>query len=121
MVPANDLLPGPELIRMRRTLQASLAQLMNAQEYLAGQIDTLTSIEQQVRLLALRESSRCLNDHANTEKLHYLRDLQEQTNANFRRIRENYDILSAQIVKLMIRHECLYDATFAQGGRVPTC
>jgi hypothetical protein len=119
MVLANGPIPVPDVIKVRRTLQSSLTKLMDAQEYLAGQINALTSIEQQVRLLALRESSRCLADHADIEELEYLRDLQEQTNTNFREMRKSYDVLSAQIAKLMMQHEWLYDATFAQGGRGP--
>ncbi|MCK2055320.1 hypothetical protein [Methylobacterium sp. 37f] len=119
MMPANDLLTAPDVVRIRRTLQASLAKLMEAQEHLKGQITSLTSIEQQVRLLALRESSRCLNDQADLEELQYLRDLQEQTNANFCHMHQSYAALSAQIAKLMMQHEWLYEATFAQGGSGP--
>ncbi|WP_264051642.1 hypothetical protein [Methylobacterium flocculans] len=117
MVLANDQTSAPDVIRIRQTLQVSVAKLMDAQDYLAGQIAALTSIEHQVRLLALRETSRCVNDHADVEELRYLRDLQDQTNANFRQMRESYDTLSTQLAKLMMQHEWLYDATFAQGGK----
>jgi hypothetical protein len=120
MEPANDLHPVPDVVRIRQTLQASLAKLMDAQEYLAGQIAVLTTIEQQVRLLALRESSRCLHDHVDSEELQYLRDLQEQTNINFQQMRRSYNVLCAQIAKLMMQHKWLYDATFAQGGSGPS-
>jgi hypothetical protein len=120
MEPANDLLPVPDVVRIRQTLQASLAKLMDAQEYLVGQIAVLTTIEQQVRLLALRESSRCLNDHVDSGELQCLRDLQDQTNINFQQMRRSYNVLSAQIAKLMMQHEWLYDATFAQGGSGPS-
>lgn len=116
MVSANDEMIAPDVVQVRRTLQKSLEKLMSVQDYLAGQIAALNAIEYQVRILALRESSRSINDHADLDELRYLCQLQEETNANFRQMRKSYADLTAQIDMLMEQHEWLYDATFAQGG-----
>ena len=116
MVPANDVIPVPDVAQIRRTLQASLANLMEAQEYLNVQIDRLNVIEVQVRMLALQESSRSINNHADPNELRYLCELQEETNLHVRQMHKSYSDLASQITLLMEQHEWLYDATFAQGG-----
>lgn len=116
MAPANDMSPALDIIRLRRTLQTSLARLMDAQDYIAGQLAALAAIESQVRVLALRESSRSVEAQVPSDELRYLCDLQEETNTNFRVMRQTYADLSAQIADLMQQHEWLYDATFAQAG-----
>lgn len=116
MAPANDTTCSTNIIQVRRTLQASLTKLMDVQDYLACQILALSTIEKQVRVLALRETSRSLKENSDPGGHRYLCELQDETNANFREMHNTYAELSAQIDRLMKQHEWLYAATFAQGG-----
>lgn len=113
MIPANDLISVPDVVQFRRTIQRSVEQLMDAQDYIAGQVAALKAIERQVRTLALRESSRLLEAESQTDDLDRLSDMQTATNANFRQMQDSYAGLRAQILTLLGQHEQLYSSTFA--------
>ncbi|KQU17995.1 hypothetical protein ASG63_23740 [Methylobacterium sp. Leaf94] len=114
MVPANDFSSMSNVIQIRRTLQKSVAQLMDAQDYIVGQVAALQAIERQVRALALRESAHVLEAEGQTDDLDRLSDLQTATNANFRQMQDSYAGLRAQILTLMGQHEQLYNSTFVR-------
>ncbi len=116
MPSVNNAITVSETVRARQMLQASLIKLMDAQDYLAQHLAMLDGVERQVRVLALREGTRLLDDDADRDALRDLGTLQAETNAHFREMRETYTRLSAQIAALMASHESLYNATFAQGG-----
>jgi hypothetical protein len=115
MIPANDLSSVSDVIQIRRTLQKSVEQLMDAQDYIAGQVVALQAIERQVRALALREGGRILEAERQTDDLDRLSDMQTATNANFRQMQDSYAGLRAQILTLLGQHEQLYNATFVSG------
>src|SRR4051812_7246345 len=112
MVPANDFSSVSDVIQIRRTLQKSVEQLMDAQDYIVGQVAALQAIERQVRTLALRESGRILEAEKQTDDLDRLSDMQTATNANFRQMQDSYAGLRAQILTLLGQHEALYNSTF---------
>jgi hypothetical protein len=115
MIPANDLSSVSDVIQIRRTLQKSVEQLMDAQDYIAGQVVALQAIERQVRALALREGGRILEAERQTDDLDRLSDMQTATNANFRQMQDSYAGLRAQILTLLGQHEQLYNSTFSCG------
>jgi hypothetical protein len=115
MIPANDLSSVSDVIQIRRTLQKSVEQLMDAQDYIAGQVVALQAIERQVRALALREGGRILEAERQTDDLDRLSDMQTATNANFRQMQDSYAGLRAQILTLLGQHEQLYNSTFVRG------
>lgn len=115
MIAANDATPVPDIVRIRRTLQASVEKLLDAQAYLAGQIVALGAVEHQVRALALREGSRLLGAETDPEALRRHGELQAETNADFRRMHETAAHLRTQLAALLLQHERLYNATFVQG------
>jgi hypothetical protein len=115
MIPANDLSSVSDVIQIRRTLQKSVEQLMDAQDYIAGQVVALQAIERQVRVLTLREGGRLLEAERQTDDLDRLSDMQTATNANFRQMQDSYAGLRAQILTLLGQHERLYNLTFAPG------
>lgn len=116
MIAANDTTTVSDIVRIRRTLQASVEKLLDAQAYLAGQLVALDAVEHHVRALALREGSRFLGEEADSDALRRHGELQAETNANFRQMHETATHLRAQIAALLRQHERLYNATFAQGS-----
>lgn len=118
MLSANDATPLPDIASMRRSLQANVVKLLDAKDHLAKQIGALDAVERQVRAMALRESSRSLDEHPDPTALQRFSELQAETNGNFRQMQETYVNLSNQIVALLTQHERLYEATFAHSVQV---
>ncbi|KQP23947.1 hypothetical protein ASF27_12335 [Methylobacterium sp. Leaf102] len=113
MEPANDAIHKlSDVARIRQSLRASVAKLMDAAEHLAQQIAALDAAERQVRALALRETSRVLDGHPDPDERGRLGTLQGETNANFQQMRAAYAELSSRIDALLGQHQELYDATF---------
>jgi hypothetical protein len=116
MGPSDDAIDLSDVARIRQSLQANVARLMDVGDHLARQVAALDAAERHVRAIALRETTRSLEAPGDPEECARLGELQARTNADFRQMRETHALLGAQIDTLLRQHEALYEATFAPDG-----